>query len=330
MTWEGIKYYSFGGRTTERKHSGRKRGTKVKKIVRGIILICMIVGCAGIFPLCLVRKDTNVDAVQNAAYITSEEEFRSVKQIFEAQTGYLSRIAFDLDFSGGEPAGDGITFCLWEEGKGKVLVEKYIPMEDVKVSEYTYVTVGKFLKKGEAYSYTVTLDSGDSAGFRVVYTADAEGAPGSRALYLDGEVADGQAVTRYVYGFPLNYKNVICLWGFVLMTGFLLLETVAGGLFTENRLAARLEGLLVKWQYPVLALELAAVVLLIVRISRNEAVHWDEAFSWQIVTKNSLGGMLRATAADVHPPLYYMLLMAAVNLFGKNIFVAKMVSVAGG
>lgn len=38
--------------------------------------------------------------------------------------------------------------------------------------------------------------------------------------------------------------------------------------------------------------------------------------------------MLKATAADVHPPLYYMLVMGAMKVFGQNIFVGKMVSAA--
>ncbi len=89
------------------------------------------------------------------------------------------------------------------------------------------------------------------------------------------------------------------------------------------------EKLLEKWQIPILVMELAIVLALIIRICRNEAVDWDEAFTWQIVTKNSVAGMLKATAADVHPPLYYLLVMGAMAIFGKSLFVAKMVSVAG-
>ncbi|MCM1046733.1 MAG: glycosyltransferase family 39 protein [Candidatus Gastranaerophilales bacterium] len=87
--------------------------------------------------------------------------------------------------------------------------------------------------------------------------------------------------------------------------------------------------LLDKYQIPVLLLEFGMILFLVIRICRNEAVDWDEAYTWMLATKNSIPEMLRATAADVHPPLYYLLVMAAMRIFGETIFVAKMVSVAG-
>ncbi len=149
-------------------------------------------------------------------------------------------------------------------------------------------------------------------------------------LYFGGERMQGRATARYVYGFPLNRKNVICLWAFLWMLCFVLI-----GWFGDERLlchgkwALKAERLLEKWQIPVLALELVLVLAMIIRICQNEAVDWDEAFTWQITTKNNVMGMLRATAADVHPPLYYLFVMGAMAIFGRNIFVAKMVSVAG-
>ncbi|MCI9276430.1 hypothetical protein D7X48_05355 [bacterium D16-50] len=149
-------------------------------------------------------------------------------------------------------------------------------------------------------------------------------------MYGDGEHIQGQAVVRYVYGFPLNTKNVVCLWMFVWMLCFCAIECIGGEkLFGHNRYLERAERLLEKWQIPILMAELAVVTAMIIRICQNEAVDWDEAFTWQITTKNNVAGMFRATAADVHPPLYYLLVMGAMALFGKNIFVAKMVTVAG-
>lgn len=149
-------------------------------------------------------------------------------------------------------------------------------------------------------------------------------------LYFGGEPIEGKAIARYVYGFPLNAKNIICLWAFLWMLCFILIGWFGDGRFLcHSGWMRKVEGLLEKWQIPMLVLELVLVLAMIIRICRNEAVHWDEAFTWQITTKNNVMGMLKATAADVHPPLYYLFVMGAMAVFGKNIFVAKMVSVAG-
>lgn len=184
---------------------------------------------------------------------------------------------------------------------------------------------------GGYYVYSIEVENDSDAVFQTIYTLNSEDAtPGNLELLFEGESVIGQSLTRFVYGFPLNYKNVICLWGFIWMISLILLELVNGNrLFEESRAAVKIEKLLTKWQLPILSLELIVILAMIIRICRNEAVHWDEAFTWQIVTRNNLAGMLRATAADVHPPLYYMLVMAAMRIFGKNIFVAKMVSVSG-
>lgn len=167
--------------------------------------------------------------------------------------------------------------------------------------------------------------------FYALYTEDEEDcALGSQDLFFEDNLVEGQAVTRYVYGYLLNWKNVICLWAFIWMIGLIILELLTGRrILEENGLLKKLEAFLTRWQIPILLFELAVILVLIVRICRNEAVHWDEAFTWQLVTKNNLLEMIRATAADVHPPLYYMLVMGAMKIFGENIFVAKMVSVSG-
>lgn len=149
-------------------------------------------------------------------------------------------------------------------------------------------------------------------------------------LYLDGEVSDGQAVLRYTYGFPLNSRNVICLWAFILTAGLSVLELLKNKEIGSSLTAIRkADELLNRFQIPLLLFEMAVILFLIIRICRNEAVDWDEAYTWWITTKKAVPEMIRETAADVHPPLYYLFVKTAMAIFGKNIFVAKMVSVAG-
>lgn len=49
----------------------------------------------------------------------------------------------------------------------------------------------------------------------------------------------------------------------------------------------------------------------------------DEAFTMQLIREHNFAGIIRGTAADVHPPLYYFLAKTAWLLFGGSLFVQK-------
>lgn len=302
----------------------------MKKIVKCIIVISMIILSLCVFPLCLVRKNDILYPTLNVQYGFTETG-GELKQVFVAQTAYLSQLAFDIAFLNGKPEEGNLLVRLYEEnGKGRMIAEYVVPMQDVQDASFTYIPVEKWIKAGRPYSYVITVKDGTDAAFSAVYTIEEQDAVlGNQDLYLDGEKVAGQGVAAYEYGFPLNYKNVICIWAFIWLSGFILLEIFfKTSLLSNHKWVQKAEAVLNKYQIPILLLEFAAVLLLLIRISRNEAVHWDEAYTWWITGK-SLPEMLQTTAADVHPPLYYMLLMAAMGIFGRNIFVAKMVSIAG-
>lgn len=302
---------------------------KLRKIGIVVWFLCTIALCACVFPINLIRRDTNVDPDLSGNYGVTERG-QSMTQVFQAQTAYLSAIAFDIAFPDGKPEEGNLIFTLRQK-EGEVLMEQSIALANVNDGGFSSVSVEKWISRGDIYAYSIDVESGSTIKFQAIYTInDAEATSGNLELMFNGESVPKQSVTRYVYGFPLNYKNVICLWAFIWAVSLILLELVAGGeILTKNKVAVKAEELLTKWQFPILALELCVIIALIIRICRNEAVDWDEAFTWQIVTKNNLAGMIKATAADVHPPLYYIMVMAAFHIFGKNIFVAKLVSVAG-
>ena len=305
----------------------------MKKAPKLFIVIIMAILGICVFPLCLVRKNADICSNLNGAvYENTNYTGNELKQTFVAQTEYLSEIAFDIAFPDVKPDTGSLIFCIKEEGEHpKVLMETQLSLETVNSLAFTSVSVDKWLKKGKLYSYTIIPHEGTDAAFQAVYTVREEDASaGNQTLYFDGKIIDGQAVTKYVYGFPLNWRNVICLWAFIAMIGLMLINVFADRQFLgNNKLLKKADMLLTKYQYPILLLEFVVILLMIIRICNNEAVHWDEAYTWQMVTRNTLPQMLRATAADVHPPLYYMLVMGAMKIFGQKIFVAKMVSVAG-
>lgn len=301
----------------------------MKKFVTVGLLLCIVVCCISIWPIGVVRKNADIYPLLGVEYPKTEPG-QEMTQVFTAQTGFLSEMAFDVGFPYGKPEEGKLIFSLCREKDGKELLEKMIDIQDVVDSAFTQLSINTWLVKGENYSYTIRAEADSGLAFQGIYTEDdADAALGSREMFFENAHVEGQAVTKYTYGYLLNYKNVICLWAFVWLIGLILLEIFTGKKILEgNKILSRVDALLTKWQFPILIMELAVILVMIVRICRNEAVHWDEAYTWQMVTKNDLWGMFKATAADVHPPLYYMLVMAAMKIFGKNIFVAKMVSVS--
>lgn len=53
--------------------------------------------------------------------------------------------------------------------------------------------------------------------------------------------------------------------------------------------------------------------------------NFDEYFTINLV-RNSWADIIRLTALDVHPPLYYLAVKAAVTVFGENFFAWHLVS----
>lgn len=59
----------------------------------------------------------------------------------------------------------------------------------------------------------------------------------------------------------------------------------------------------------------------------NKNVWTDEAYTIQLVRENNFVGIVKNTAIDVHPPLYYLIVKMITFVFGDSICVYKIVSV---
>ena len=82
-----------------------------------------------------------------------------------------------------------------------------------------------------------------------------------------------------------------------------------------NKLAKLIEDK--RLQNVVLGLQIVISVVAFAMLSGGTGIDYDEAFSWDVVVNNGIGGILAATAADVHPPLYYLIVKAAFAVFGE-------------
>lgn len=75
----------------------------------------------------------------------------------------------------------------------------------------------------------------------------------------------------------------------------------------------------------------AAILLsvgVMVSLCFNNSVWFDEAYS-TFMARQSYWGIIEQNLTDVHPPLYYFVLKLVTSVFGYNLLVMKLVSVAG-
>lgn len=190
-------------------------------IVAFIMLLCML--C--VWPFALVRKDTKCETGSTAYLTTNGEQTANsqVEQTFIAQESVLKQIAFAVHF---ESESCDVTFRL-EDKAGKILKEQQIQLSVEDSDRYYYVDTNARLKKGQEYSWRVEIQNAERVMSGLLYTSNGEiTAPGNDTLYVDGEYYDGQAVTSYTYGAPLNAINVLCLWAFIWMIGFSVLGII--------------------------------------------------------------------------------------------------------
>lgn len=80
----------------------------------------------------------------------------------------------------------------------------------------------------------------------------------------------------------------------------------------------------------LLFVEIILCTLVYITLSGGKGVDWDESFTHQLVTYNDVFGIIRGTAADVHPPLYYLIVKLFTTFFGNKLVVYTWVSIVAG
>lgn len=285
-------------------------------------LLCML----SIWPFALVRKDVTYESQATEYLYTNADQKIStqMEQTFAARESILRGVAFAVDFTGDNC---NVIFRLKDEA-GKVLAEQTVSLDAEYVDRYYWINMNARLKKGLEYSWCVEIQNAEQVNGGFLYSTKQEtDTAGNDELRVDGEYYEGQAVSSYIYGEPLNIVNTICLWAFILMIGITLLGMIIP--IEECDLLKKTEQLLEKYRNVILTAEIIVVTALVIRSCFTQAVDWDEAYTWDIVKNNSFFGVIKAQSIDNHPPLYFLLVKIAAILFGDKIMVYKLVSVAG-
>lgn len=72
---------------------------------------------------------------------------------------------------------------------------------------------------------------------------------------------------------------------------------------------------------------IAFFAILYVSLVFNYNISTDEAFTMQLVEENNYMGVIRGTAEDVHPPLYYLLIKPIYDLTRGSLWVQKFITI---
>jgi len=84
-----------------------------------------------------------------------------------------------------------------------------------------------------------------------------------------------------------------------------------------------------KWQKVIVWIEVVIITAIVISLCFNHFVDWDEAFTYNLVTRNNFLGIIEGTAKDVHPPFYYLAAKIITLFGGDSMFSVKITAVAG-
>ena len=80
-----------------------------------------------------------------------------------------------------------------------------------------------------------------------------------------------------------------------------------------------------RWLFTAAALT-ALFTIMYISLIFNKNIWTDEAYTMQIVRENGFLGIIKATAQDVHPPLYYLMAECFAAVLGDTFWVYKLLS----
>lgn len=199
-------------------------------VLQKIILLVMAGLMLFVWPFCGVRREEEQRSGDASHELTEEMKPGSrLTQTFRAAESVLKGLDFALAFQESLPREGSLFFRLSDE-KGHLVHEERISYEQLENYTYFTVKVDKRLRKNAVYQYELLNEDIQSNLPRAIYTVEQQmhAAPNC-GLTLDEVQVAGEALTRYHWMAPLNYKNVLSIWAFLGIAGFTLFEAAGNG-----------------------------------------------------------------------------------------------------
>lgn len=183
-----------------------------------VMLVCfMLMLC--IWPFCLVRKEVVQTSVLTAKYAGTEQRITKnapLQQTFIAQTSRLEKILILLERDSDVeivPNEGALRFELLNS-EGETIFDGKIDFSEMNWGEFHTIPIHRWIRAGQEYTYRISVEEKYDGIFYGIYTTEVQQhAMGSLVFYIGDVLIDGQSFAGYGYGYPLNIKNVLCLWG---------------------------------------------------------------------------------------------------------------------
>lgn len=200
---------------------------KVKywNFLQKIIIFVMLFAMISIWPLCLVRRETE-NRSGDQYHLISEEMTPGtvVTQSFRARERYLETVDFVLTFDEDAERKGSLLFELLSED-GEVLQSVPLNYEIISNGAYFRICTERKVKKNGVYQYRLTnVDITENLP-RVMYTGEeAMYAVNNCGFTWNQQKIDGEALSRYHWKAPLDPCMILACWGILGIVGFTFFE----------------------------------------------------------------------------------------------------------
>lgn len=196
-----------------------------KTWIQKMVIAGMIVLIAIMWPLCIVREDWSSRSGDSGHALTEElQPGMAFTQKFYAEKSYLTAIDYALEFDHTLPLEGKFLFELLDE-TGHVLFSTEHPFNLTPDYSYCSIEIGKWLKKGRVYEYRLTNVDVVQNLPKVIYTEDeAMHAEINCGMTFGGDAVVGEALSRYHWKVPLDWKKIVSYGSFMAIFAFVIYE----------------------------------------------------------------------------------------------------------
>lgn len=318
-----------------------KRSFKIK--LSWIVMACLVI--AGILAgMCVFsyrgRINTKISQYKGSQYLASDEVRDDIMtaQEFIPKESYLEAIGLRLLTNPAEDNAAGLYLTLVDYN-GEVIANVSTLLSMMPMDDYYYFYTNIEVVPGKAYHILLqTADCQEQYPTLMSYDSTKGKVKENGYYTFDGEiVGDNCLAVSYKYQVPVSRALILIFLLAVLVgtAGMICLVTYCLNKTNKNRTfeigydtLKRITPAFENKQIWVLAGVVFGFGMVYLSLCFNNNIWTDEAFTIDLLKHcDTVKEVCLFTAGDVHPPLYYIILLPFKNLFGINLLMFKVLSI---
>ena len=307
------------------------KGIRRITILATLMIICVVFACLCAWKLSdhvIVRQNENIG---NELTVSNPlDGYMMIKQPFMAKHEHLNSLGIKISQAFPEAGNAGVFLTLYDEEYNEITKASTL-VSMMPENEYYYFLLNVDLKIGEIYTYVLEYAGTENTIPEfVAYTVDNEYGDENGYYLYDGDTVGALALaTDYQYVTILG-GTVSFLLGVIVVFGGLVFFLVLRKFIKKEWLNKKVYPLswLVYHETAMLYALCGFIGLVYLSLIWNHNIWTDEAFTVDLLRNcKTVSEVWEFTAGDVHPPLYYMILLPFSNLFGIRLWMLKFLSI---